>query len=255
MQGTGAGVMMGVMTSSTVPTEGPERLGPTRRRVLAHLQEVADPESTETMAEVLDLHPNTVRFHLDALLSAGLARRLVERRGVQGRPRVLFSAAPTAPPVTDAPYRALVQAMLGYLRGDEPPDNPVAERLGEAWGRSLAASAGDPEAGVQGLVAVVNGLGLSSRVAETDGVRSLEIVRCPFRELTLGGDTTVCRIHLGMMRGYLAATGADETVAELRPWVEPELCLARLAPVAEPDTGPQDEPRLHVDGRPDAGPH
>ena len=57
MQGTGAGVMMGVMTSSTVPTEGPERLGPTRRRVLAHLQEVADPESTETMAEVLDLHP------------------------------------------------------------------------------------------------------------------------------------------------------------------------------------------------------
>lgn len=230
-----AGVIMEAMTSSTVPVDGPERLGPTRRRVLAHLQEVAEPESTETMAEILDLHPNTVRFHLDALLSAGLVRRLTERRGVQGRPRVLFTAAPTAPPVTDAPYRALVHAMLSYLRDDERPDNPVAERLGEAWGRQLAESETDPTAGVHGLVAVVNGLGLSSRVAEEDGVRSLEIVRCPFRELTLGGDTTVCRIHLGMMRGYLAATGADETVAELRPWVGPELCLARLAPATEPD--------------------
>ncbi len=225
------------MTSSTVPDHGPDRLGPTRRRVLAHLQELPDPASTEVLAENLALHPNTVRFHLDALLSVGLVRRVVEHRGVQGRPRVLFTAAPTAPPVTDHPYRSLVQAILGYLRDNDSPDNPVAERIGESWGRSLA----DAEAELSdtaALVAAVNSLGLSSRVAEVDGERSLEIVRCPFRDLTLGGDTTVCRIHLGMMRGYLAAGGASETVAELRPWVEPELCLARLAPVSDAAAGP-----------------
>lgn len=227
--------MMEGMTSSAAPTAGRDRLGPTRRRVLAHLQEMADPESTESLAQTLDLHPNTVRFHLEALLNAGLVRRLTERRGVQGRPRVLFTAAPTVPPVTDTPYRALVDAMLGYLRTVETPDNPVAEQVGEAWGRSIAESDGGSGGGVRDLVAIVNGLGLSSRVADEDGVRSLEIVRCPFRDLTLGGDTTVCRIDLGMMRGYLAAVGADETVSGLQPWVGPELCLARLAPVTEPD--------------------
>lgn len=217
------------MTSSTEPNPGPDRLGPTRRRVLAQLQETADPSSTEELAERLALHPNTVRFHLDGLLNKGLVRRLVEHRGVQGRPRVLFTAAPTVPPVTDLPYRSLVRAMLDYLRDTDAPDKPAAERIGESWGRSLAQSGAQPP-GTDALVAVVNALGLSSRVADVDGERSLEIIRCPFRELTIGGDTTVCRIHLGMMRGFLAANGADETVAELRPWVEPELCLARLAP-------------------------
>ncbi|MFT4294255.1 MAG: helix-turn-helix domain-containing protein [Micropruina sp.] len=224
------------MTSSATPSEAPERLGPTRRRVLAHLQELADPESTEAMSAALDLHPNTVRFHLDALTTAGLVRRVVERRGVQGRPRVLFTAAPTVPPVSDLPYRSLVQAILGHLRDDPDADEPVAEQIGEAWGRSIAESDASLTEGTDALVAVVNALGLSSRVAETDGVRHLEIVRCPFRDLTIGGDATVCRIHLGMMRGYLAARAADETVAELLPWVGPELCLARLAPASDPST-------------------
>jgi predicted ArsR family transcriptional regulator len=220
------------MTSPAVPGNGPDRLGPTRRRVLAHLQETADPTSTETLAERLALHPNTVRFHLDALLTAGLVRRIVEHRGVQGRPRVLFTAAPTVPPVTDLPYRSLVRAVLGHLRDGDAADHPVTEQIGESWGRSLAeASAGPPD--TDALVAVVNALGLSSRLVETDGERRLEIVRCPFRDLTIGGDTTVCRIHLGMMRGHLAAGGSDETVAELLPWVGPELCLARLAPAAK----------------------
>lgn len=181
------------------------------------------------LAESLALHPNTVRFHLDALVTAGLARRVVEHRGVQGRPRVLFTAAPTVPPVTDQPYRSLVRAMLGYLHANESPDDSISEQVGESWGRALARAEAEPP-DTDALVATVNSLGLSSRIAEVDGERRLEIVRCPFRELTLGGDTTVCRIHLGMMRGYLAAGDAAETVAELRPWVGPELCLARLTP-------------------------
>lgn len=217
------------MTSSAVPDHRPDRLGPTRRRVLAHLQGRPDPAATEVLAESLALHPNTVRFHLDALVTAGLARRVVEHRGVQGRPRVLFTATPTVPPVTDQPYRSLVRAMLGYLHANESPDDSISEQVGESWGRALARAEAEPP-DTDALVATVNSLGLSSRIAEVDGERRLEIVRCPFRELTLGGDTTVCRIHLGMMRGYLAAGDAAETVAELRPWVGPELCLARLTP-------------------------
>lgn len=225
------------MTTSAVPGQASDRLGPTRRRVLAHLQSQPDPISTEALAADLALHQNTVRFHLDALLQAGLVRRVVEHRGVQGRPRVLFTAAPTVPPVTDQPYRSLVRAMLDYVKDHDSADDSIAEQVGESWGVALAA--GEPEpVGTEALVATVNSLGLSSRIAEVDGERHLEIVRCPFRDLTIGGDSTVCRIHLGMMRGYLASTGSDETVAELRPWVGPELCLARLAPVTKPTTEP-----------------
>ncbi len=222
------------MTSSAVPDHRPDRLGPTRRRVLAHLQGRPDPAATEALAESLALHPNTVRFHLDALVNAGLVRRLVEHRGVQGRPRVLFTAAPTVPPVTDQPYRSLVRAMLDYVHANDSADDSISEQIGESWGRALARAEAEPP-DTDALVATVNSLGLSSRLAETDGERHLEIVRCPFRDLTLGGDTTVCRIHLGMMRGYLAAGDAAETVAELRPWVGPELCLARLAPASAPE--------------------
>jgi len=212
-----------------LPTAGPERLGPTRRRVLAHLLEVADPKPTESLAAALGLHPNTVRFHLDALLRDGLVRRVTERRGMQGRPRALFTAAPTVPSVTDLPYRALVDALLAYVRTSESPNQPLAEAIGEAWGRSLVGAAETTT--TESLVDVVNGLGLTSRHAIGDGVERLEIVRCPFRALTGNGDATVCRIHLGMMRGYLAAGRADRTVSELRPWVGPELCLAMLEPV------------------------
>ena len=222
------------------PTTGPERLGPTRRRVLAHLQEVADPQPTESLAGALGLHPNTVRFHLDALLREGLVRKVTERRGLQGRPRALFTAAPTGRSVTDLPYRALVDALLAYVRTSEDPQHPLAEEIGEAWGRSLVGAA--QTTSTDSLVDVVNGLGLTSRLVIGDGVDRLEIVRCPFRELTRHGDATVCRIHLGMMRGYLAADGADRTVSELRPWVGPELCLALLEPVDQAAATPESDP-------------
>ena len=215
----------------TASHDDADHLGPTRRRVLAQLQEVADPAPIETLSTSLGLHRNTVRFHLDALVEDRLARRVTENRTRQGRPRVLFTAMPSVPSVSDLPYQGLVSALLAHVRATETPERPVAESIGEAWGRSLV----DPGqlTTPHSLVGVVNNLGLTSRLAQADDGPRLQIVRCPFRAMTITGDTTVCRIHLGLMRGYLAAGGSDHTVTELEPWVTPELCRARLAKVAE----------------------
>ncbi|MEZ5089149.1 MAG: hypothetical protein R2719_05145 [Micropruina sp.] len=40
----------------------------------------------------------------------------------------------------------------------------------------------------------VNRLGLTSRLTTDEVGELVEIVRCPFRDLTVGGDQTVCRI-------------------------------------------------------------
>ncbi|MBK8448366.1 MAG: helix-turn-helix domain-containing protein [Micropruina sp.] len=205
-----------------------DRLGPTRRRVLAHLQSEADPVRIESLADALGLHRNTVRFHLDALQQQGLVRRVIERQGRKGRPRALFTAAPTVPPVSAAAHHGLVLALLARVQADASPDRPLAEEIGESWGSSMVAPGQRTTA--EDLVGVVNGLGLTSRLTQQSDGLQLQIVRCPFREFTAGGDRTVCRIHLGLMRGYLAAGGADLTVIDLEPWVTPESCRARLGP-------------------------
>lgn len=224
-----AGVIMEAMSiAESPPTEGRDRLGPTRRRVLAHLQEVADPLGSDTLATALGLHANTVRFHLDALIRDGLVRRLLDRQGRQGRPRVLYSAAPEGPSVSDLPFRALAETLLAFVRDHDDVLSP--EAIGESWGRSMVGDSA--ETSIEALVDEVNRLGLTSRLTTDEVGELVEIVRCPFRDLTVGGDQTVCRIHLGMLRGYLSAGDAEHTVTELRPWVGPELCIARLARVA-----------------------
>src|SRR5215831_4152549 len=50
-------------------------LGRSRGRVLELLREAAAPLGVREVAERCGLHPNTARFHLDALVAAGLATR------------------------------------------------------------------------------------------------------------------------------------------------------------------------------------
>src|SRR5262245_9730886 len=50
-------------------------LGRSRARVLGLLREATAPRGGQAIAERSGLHPNTARFHLDALVAAGLATR------------------------------------------------------------------------------------------------------------------------------------------------------------------------------------
>lgn len=52
---------------------------------------------------------------------------------------------------------------------------------------------------------------------------------CPFLEIAEGRQDVVCGIHLGLMQGALEQWDAPVTVSQLRPFVEPDLCVAHLA--------------------------
>ena len=57
---------------------------------------------------------------------------------------------------------------------------------------------------------------------------SIGLRPCPYPDLAKEQPDTVCRLHLGLMRGLL--DDADPwKVTALEPYVTPELCVVRIA--------------------------
>ena len=217
------------MTSDAAPAPPTaDKLGPTRRRVLRFLQQSPTPVAVEPMATALDLHPNTVRFHASALRAAGLVQRITEPRATQGRPRDLYAAVPEAPSVAGDHYRDLAMALTSYVTTALPEPEAAALAAGRAWGERIATSE-PPARDLRDLVDTVNAMGFSSRILDDPPTPTLEITRCPYRDLALAEQRVVCTMHLGLMRGYLDASGAELQVTELEPWARPNVCLARFA--------------------------
>lgn len=209
-------------------------LGPTRARVLALLQDAAEPMTAAAAGARLGLHVNSVRFHLDALTEDGLVTRRREERNTPGRPKVLYAAATTAPHVAHRSYRLLAEILTSFLADRLPDPGASAEQAGEAWGRYLAPAPEpfrrprEPEA-LDSLVQALDRMGFDSHVVDEPRSLRLEISHCPFLEVAAGHNEVVCSIHLGLMRGVLAQIGAPATVDTLEPLVEPSRCIAHLS--------------------------
>ncbi|GAB2742632.1 helix-turn-helix domain-containing protein [Nocardioides pakistanensis] len=209
-------------------------LGPTRARVLALLQDAAEPMTAAAAGARLGLHVNSVRFHLDALTEDGLVTRRREERSTPGRPKVLYAAATTAPPVAHRSYRLLAEILTSFLADRLPDPGGSAEQAGEAWGRYLTPAPEpfrrprEPEA-LDSLVQALDRMGFDSHVVDEPGSLRLEISHCPFLEVAAEHNEVVCSIHLGLMRGVLEQIGAPATVDTLEPLVEPSRCVAHLS--------------------------
>lgn len=211
-------------------------LSSARARVLALLREAGRPLGIAEVGERLGVHPNSARFHLDALHEAGLIDSELERRPGPGRPRSLYAARPGRPG-SPRRYQLLSEMLVGFLEDEVDDAGAVAERAGRAWSRQLAQRPEQterPEDAGEILDAVVAGLdrvGFASGVVDDEAGLRLEVRRCPFLEVARGHEQVVCSLHLGLMRGLLEGMDAPLGVSELEPLVEPDLCLAHLSRV------------------------
>jgi predicted ArsR family transcriptional regulator len=204
---------------------GPE-LG-RRVAVLRVLKAATTPLSIGRIAEMLEVHPNTVRFHLNALVESGQAERVEPERTRPGRPAQLFRARRGMDPTGPRDYRILAEVLTAGLAA-EPAAGRRAVEAGRAWGRRLAPPTApttpDP---VDQLVTVLDDLGFAP---ERRNPSHLGLRNCPFLELAEVRAGIVCPIHLGLMQGALEAWEAPVTVERLDAFVEPDLCLAQFAP-------------------------
>lgn len=215
--------------------EEPGRLSPRRRAVLDALRDSVGPQGVTEVAELLDVHPNTVRFHLDALMSQGHVERTVERSAGPGRPRTVYAARRGMDRGGARRYRLLARMLLSQLASTGPGAEAAATGAGRDWGRYLveqAPPARRPTAweATDRLTAMLADLGFDPRPAGDEGPpERLWLRHCPFLELAEEHGAIVCPLHLGLMQGALAGLGAPLAATRLEPFAEPDACLAHLS--------------------------
>ena len=202
--------------------------GRRRADVLAVLRSATSPLSIAAIAEQLDVHVNTVRFHLDALLASGQVERVVAEPGKPGRPPQLFGATRGMDPGGRLRYQLLAGALADSVAsGGDPVAH--ASAAGRALGAELAEARREAgrHAPVDQLVDLLAELGFApERISAFDRIG---LRHCPFLELARVQSEVVCPVHLGLMEGAVAAWDVPISVVKLTPFMEPGLCVAQLA--------------------------
>lgn len=209
----------------------------TRYAIYLELARSARPLATAEVAESLDLHPNTVRPHLERMRDVGLLTIETEARGSVGRPQHRYSLAPDAPSLglEPATFPVLARMLLrvavaGGLSRDDVVDAGREQGEADAVALALALDITTPDAGtcVEGLVARLDALGFDPEVAAEEEQATVAFAHCPFRELAEAHPEIVCALHQGLVEGIVDTLGGA-SVDVFHPLTDRTPCQADLA--------------------------
>jgi predicted ArsR family transcriptional regulator len=223
------------MPTDTSPQRAPGVPG-RRDAILQLLRNSAEPRSIADIADEMAVHPNTIRFHLDALVRAQRVEQLIGDTAGPGRPPVLFRASRRMDPAGPTNYRLLANILTNYFATNTDDPSGAAAELGRSWGPSLVEPghrrALSKTQSVTELIDLLGELGFKPEPPPTRRVSQIRLRHCPFHELVDKHGTMICALHLGLMQGALAGMRGPVTVDRLDPFVEPDLCVAHLAPAS-----------------------
>ncbi|MFJ4803327.1 helix-turn-helix transcriptional regulator [Streptomyces murinus] len=224
---------------------------PRRRAVLDVLRAAPAPLGVTETAERLGVHPNTVRFHLDALVAEGLVERRAEASTGPGRPRTVHTVRPGMDRGGVRGYLLLARMLLSRWTSADPAEaREQARETGREWGRFLV----DPpppferptaQRSVTRLLALLADLGFEPEpaagaapgvevepapgAADENTPERIRLRHCPFLELAEEHGELICPLHLGLIQGALDRLDAPLTATRLEPFAEPDSCYAHLS--------------------------
>lgn len=225
---------------------------PVRRNVVDELASLdgADRAAGLTAAELaqrLELHTTTIRFHVDQLVAAGILDAHFVRSGGVGRPSKKYVLREHALGTTaaDAAGNRPFEVLAGLLAATLAPaesDRLTPEEAGERWALRRAQEAwGDQDADappeptdrgtrVDLAIGLLGEWGYTPH-PEQDPERPVVDVMlrdCPFLDLARSHPHVVCGVHRGLLRGALTAVGEPDARVSLEPFIGPDVCRARL---------------------------
>lgn len=197
------------------------------------------------LATRLGRHVTTIRFHVDQLLKGGLVTAS-DQRGEVGRPRRHYAVSKGAVPVatSDEGYRLLAelfaQAMADGVHSAEDAGRHWVKHnadkiLPSCPSTKPASTVGMWLAKMGVVVDVLHGWGYASSLRTCDQGQTAEMAftECPFRELARRNPSVACSIHRGLVQGTLELLGEAGADLKVVPFVEPDLCTARITTKTE----------------------
>ena len=210
---------------------GTPPLSRSRTAILERLRDQPQALTLASLVAATGLHENTLREHLDALVHRGLVRQRRAQPSGRGRPAWLYEAVGDNSGTSE--YAGLAAALAASLARTPEPVG-LATDAGEEWGRQLATDRGattaSPETARREVVSLLDDLGFAPDVT-ADRPEEVRLTRCPLLEAAHRHPEVVCAVHLGIVRGALAAHDAPPDGTTLLPFAEPGACRLVVPPV------------------------
>ena len=224
-------------------TTGGSPHGGRRTHIIQILRDAKEPLSVIQIAEMVSIHANTARFHLESLVDAGMALRETEASGQPGRRRILYTGTlPNQTHERAQGYRLLAQILTGTIATRFPEVGDEMYEVGCQWGSYLTSRPApfetlDESEIDQRVMDKLDALWFAPEAVRTPRPHLL-LHNCPFMESAREAPNVVCRLHIGMINGSLGELRSSQRVVELNPFLEPHLCRAWLGPASEVENVP-----------------
>jgi predicted ArsR family transcriptional regulator len=205
----------------------PTRTSRAAAAVLDLLESQSGPVTVAELAERAGQHPNTIREHLDTLVTVGLAER--ERADAEGRGRPSWLYAAVSRPPASPEYAGLATALAMQIARTSDNAREEALEAGVTWGAQLAERQPAPSTAAAARQSVVDLLGDLGFDPEADLRREhVRLRQCPLLEAAMEQPDVVCSVHLGLVRGALDTWHTSTQQTSLVPFAEPGACVLHL---------------------------
>lgn len=212
--------------------QGGSALALSRQRVVDALRALPPPAPVAAVVALVGLHANTVREHLDSLVSEGLAETQRERSGTRGRPRTLYRL--TAQGVLRrAPGEEVVKLaaiVLSAFGEDEVRAREASIAAGTRWGETDAVVLKDVETPVERVRIALDAAGAAPMVDVADGDSSgcIDTAHCPFDALAAVRPDVVCAIHGAAIAQVARGLAQDDVTVTVRRFAGRDDAVCRV---------------------------
>jgi predicted ArsR family transcriptional regulator len=202
-------------------------VGQQRRRVLGLLRTATSPVDAHHVADTLDIHVTTARFHLGTLESEGVIRRGGPTGSGVGRPRLTYELTPRLD------YADIVALFATHLGGTPEEREARALRIGADLARRRRLTETCQGSSITELVvAALTALGFQVRSVVTGfGELTVQICTCPLAEIAVDAPEVVRGIQQGLIQEVIDCN-ADQLgqpyTAVVRPDPQGGACEVRL---------------------------
>ena len=186
----------------------------TRYAIYLELARSPRPLTTAEIADALDLHPNTVRPHLERMRDVGLVAVEASGRGDIGRPQHRYWLAGDAPSLgLEPPVLPMLARMVLSLadRAGARPDD--AFDVGRDEGSRRAGGFATAPSSLEAIVTDLDRLGFDPVVTDDPDDADAAVVafaNCPFGDLAERHPDLVCSLHRGLVAGFVDGMGDTE---------------------------------------------